>query len=106
MEFVCTKDPGNPSITSIEASFSNSTGAQMDGLNFQVAVPKYMQLQMKPPSTTTVPPNNSGKATQSFRLANSMHGQKPLILKIKLEYTSMGTPVSEMGTVDNFPPGL
>jgi len=106
IEFTCTKDPSNPSITSIEASFSNGTGGAMEGLNFQVAVPKYMQLQMKPPSSTTVPPNNSGRVTQNFRLANSMHGQKPLILKVKLEYSSMGMPVSEMGTVDNFPAGL
>merc|ERR1719238_726406 len=106
IEFVCSKDPGNPSITNIDASFSNQTGAPFDGLNFQVAVPKYMQLKMTPPSSTSVPPNNSGKATQQFKVANSMHGQKPLVLRVKIEYSSMGQPISEMGQVDNFPPGI
>ena len=54
--------------------------ANIDGLNFQVAVPKYMQLQMKPPSSTTVPANGGGKATQVFRIVNSLHGQKPASL--------------------------
>lgn len=106
IEFACSKDPSNPSITSVEASFTNQTAGQLDGLNFQVAVPKYMQLQMKPPSSTSVPAGGAGKVTQAFRLANSMHGQKPIILKVKIEYSSMGSPVSEMGTVDNFPAGL
>merc|ERR1719331_1325141 len=105
IEFVCSKDPGNPSITNVDASFSNQTGAQFDGLNFQVAVPKYMQLKMNTPSSTSVPPNNAGKATQQFKVANSMHGQKPLALRVKIEYTTMGQAISEMGQVENFPPG-
>merc|ERR1719502_819885 len=106
IEFTCSKDPSNPSITNIEASFSNSTGAPFDGLNFQVAVPKYMQLKMTPPSSPSVPPNNAGKTTQQFKVANSMHGQKPVILRVKLEYSTMGQQVSEMGQVDNFPAGI
>merc|ERR1719454_1763139 len=106
VEFVCTKDPANQSVTNIEASFSNSTGAQFDGMNFQVAVPKYMQLKMTPPTSATVPPNNSGKTTQLFKVANQMHGQKPLLLRIKIEYSTMGQAISEMGQVDNFPPGM
>jgi len=103
--FACAKDPSNASVTNIEASFTNSTGAQMDSLNFQVAVPKYMQLKMTPPSSTSVPPNNSGAVKQVFKVANSMQGQKPLLLRVKIEYSTMGRPVSETGQVDNFPPG-
>merc|ERR1719424_1592663 len=94
IDFVCTKEPGNPSITNIEASFSNGTGAQFEGMNFQVAVPKYMQLKMTPPSSPIVPPNNSGKTTQLFKVANQMHGQKPLLLRVKIEYSTMGQAIS------------
>ena len=97
--FACSKDPANASITNIDASFTNSSGAQMDQLNFQVAVPKYMQLKMTPPNSTTVPPNNSGTVKQTFKVANSMHGQKPVLLRIKVEYSTMGQPVSETGQV-------
>lgn len=106
VSFSCSKDAANVSVTNIEASFTNSTPAPMDSLNFQVAVPKYMQLKMTPPSSTTVPPGNSGKVTQNFKVANQMHGQKPVILRIKIEYASMGTPVSETGQVDQFPAGV
>lgn len=104
--FACSKDPANPSITNIEAAFTNATAAPMDSLNFQVAVPKYMQLKMTPPSSTSVPPGNSGQVTQNFKVANSMHGQKPVLLKVKIEYTTMGSAVSEMGQVDQFPAGI
>ena len=104
--FSCTKDPGNPSITIINAEFANATGGQFDGMNFQVAVPKYMKLDMKPPSSATVPPNLSGTTTQVFRVANSMHGQKPVLLKVKIEYSTMGQQISETGTVDQFPAGI
>ena len=104
--FAVSKDPSNASVTNIEATFTNSTPAPMEALNFQVAVPKYMQLKMTPASSSVVPPGNSGKVTQLFKVANSMHGQKPVLLRVKLEYSSMGTPVSETGQVDNFPPGV
>ena len=104
--FACSKDPSNQSVTNIEASFSNATPAPMEALNFQVAVPKYMQLKMSPASGTSVLPGGSGKVTQLFKVANSMHGQKPVLLRIKIEYSSMGNPVSETGQVDNFPAGI
>merc|ERR1719240_2037455 len=104
--FACTKDPANASVTNIEASFTNGTPAPFEGLNFQVAVPKYMQLKMTPPSSTSVPPGNSGKTTQQFKVANSMHGQKPVVLRVKIEYQTMGQQISETGQVDNFPAGV
>merc|ERR1719230_806420 len=90
IEFACSKDPANASITLIEAGFTNSTGAPFDGLNFQVAVPKYMQLKMTPPSSPQVPPNGAGKTTQLFKVANSMHGQKPVVLRIKIANSMHG----------------
>jgi AP-1 complex subunit gamma-1 len=106
IEFVCSKDPANPSITLIQAGFTNANPAAIDGLNFQVAVPKYMKLDMKPPSSTTVAASNGGKTTQTFRIANSMHGQKPVLLRIKIEYSCGGQAVSETGQVDQFPAGV
>jgi len=104
--FTCSKDASNPSVTNIEAAFANASAAQMDALNFQVAVPKYMQLKMTPPTSTSVPPNNSGRVTQVFKVANSLHGQKPVLLRIKIEYNTMGQQVSETGQVDQFPAGI
>jgi len=104
--FACSKDASNPSVTAIEASFSCTLGSPIEALNFQVAVPKYMKLQMSPASATTVPAHGAGRVTQTFKVANSMHGQKPVILKLKIDYTNGGMPVAEMGQVDNFPAGI
>jgi len=104
--FTCSKDPANPSVTSIETTFTNSTPAPIGNLNFQVAVPKYMKLQMSPASSTTVPPNNAGNATQIFKVANSMQGQKGVLVRIKLDYSVNGQMLSETGQVDQFPAGV
>lgn len=104
--FACSKEPSNPSVTTIEASFTNSTQMPIGGLNFQVAVPKYMKLQMSPASGNAVPPANSGKVTQVFKVANSLQGQKPVLVRIKIDYSVNGMPVAETGQVDAFPPGV
>jgi len=106
VSFACTKDAANPSVTAIEASFTSSVPAPISGLNFQVAVPKYMKLQMSPASGTTVPPSGSGKVTQLFKVANSMHGQKPVLLRIKIDFGVNGQNFSETGQVDSFPAGI
>jgi len=104
--FACSKDPSNPSVTTIEAAFTNSLQVPISALNFQVAVPKFMKLQMSTASANVVPPNNSGTVTQVFKVANSLHGQKPILVRIKLDCNINGQPVSETGQVDSFPPGI
>ena len=106
IQFACSKQDGNPSITIVDASFSNAQGTPMTGFGFQVAVPKYMKLQMSPASSDTLPPMSNGAVTQQFKLANSMHGQKPLVVKLKIDFTLNGVPTTEMGQVDNFPAGF
>lgn len=103
--FAVTKDPNNASISLIEATFNNSNPVAIDGLNFQVAVPKYMKLQMSPASGTNVPAMNGGSVKQSFKVMNSMHNQKPLLLRIKVDFSMNGQAFSETGQVDNFPAG-
>jgi hypothetical protein len=90
-------------------------------------VPKYLKLEMLPPSSTTIPAMSSGAVTQEIRLANSMQGQKNIMLKLKITYKHGGQAVSsfsgailfptvpnvcelhvqveEMAQVANFPPG-
>jgi len=106
VEFVCTKDPANQSVTNIEASFSNSTGAQFDGMNFQVAVPKYMQLKMEPASGNALAPGGGVQINQKIHVSNTLQGQKPLMMRLKLDYAASGATKSELVEVRNFPQGL
>merc|ERR1719409_199632 len=79
INFAPSKDPANPSVTQVEATFTNSSPMPIAGLNFQVAVPKYMKLQMSPASGNAVPPMGSGKWTPSpraSRRAASLGGRR------------------------------
>jgi len=104
--FTCSKDVSNPSVTLIEATFTNFAQVPMSSLNFQVAVPKYMKLHMSLASSSTVLPHNAGNVTQTFKVANSLHGQKPVLVRIKLDYSVNGKVISETGQVDSFPVGI
>ena len=99
------REQGNPSITAVEATFTNSLQMPISALNFQVAVPKYMKLQMSPASSNVVPPANSGKVAQLFKLANSLHGQKPIVVKLEIDFTFNGAPrsCSQIYTIDIMP---
>lgn len=106
IRFALSKDPSNPSVSAVEASFSNANASPLTDLVFQAAVPKYMKMQIQPATGNMVPPANSGTVKQQIKLANSMHGQKNIAMRIKVEYSIDGNKVAETGEVSNFPPGF
>lgn len=59
-------------------------------------MPKYIALELQAASSTTVPPGSAGVVTQLVKLTNSLHGQKPLLLKLKVDYVGGGGPVSDL----------
>ena len=96
-------DAGNNACTSIRFTFRNSTQAPMQNISFQAAVPKFLKLEMHPPTSTVIPANSDGDVSQEIRVINSMHGQKNIVLKVKVGYNHNGATVDEMATVSNFP---
>jgi AP-1 complex subunit gamma-1 len=109
IEFECLKpDAMNKQKSTLIAHFSNSTGGPIVGLNFQVAVPKFVTMQMEPPSSTTVPatsPANGQRVTQKIHVTNTMLGSKNLMLKVKISFSSGGQQQEHMATCAGFPPG-
>eukprot|EP01034_Spumella_vulgaris_P022817 gene22817-28990_t len=101
---VSKPNPADPSNSQILCKFVNQTGAPIDGLIFQAAVPKYLKLEMFPPTSTTIPANSNGVVTQQIKLTNSMQGQKNIMFKLKIGYTQNGVVVDEMTQVSSFPP--
>ena len=106
ISFSCAPVAGNANGTKILASFANANGAPMENLQMQCAVPKYIQLQMSPASATAVPPGSNGAVTQQVNIINTMRGQKPVMMKLKLSWSCGGQNVSELASVGNFPAGL
>jgi AP-1 complex subunit gamma-1 len=107
--FECSKpDTWDKQKSILLARFTNHTDSPIVGFNLQVAVPKYVILEMQPPTSTTLPPagNNQGQVTQTIQVTNSMLGTKNLMLKLKLGFTSKGIKVDHMATQSGFPAGL
>jgi AP-1 complex subunit gamma-1 len=61
-----------------------------------------MLLQMSPASGTTMPPN----IAQVTKLANSLHGEKPIQIKLKITWNIGSQAFSELVDVTNLPAGL
>jgi AP-1 complex subunit gamma-1 len=97
-------DPLNPAKTELLCRFGNSTTANFTGLQFQAAVPKYLKLELKPPSSSTVSASSQGKTTQVIVLTNNMQGEKSIMLKLKIAYSVGGSKIEEMAQVNSFPP--
>eukprot|EP00742_Colponemidia_sp_Colp-10_P000433 GILJ01000474.1.p1 GENE.GILJ01000474.1~~GILJ01000474.1.p1 ORF type:complete len:866 (-),score=167.22 GILJ01000474.1:91-2688(-) len=98
----------NPASNQVEivARFSNAMPVPLQNFVFQAAVPKYIKLQMLPASSTTLPPNSKGAVTQVIKLENTLHGEKPLLMKLKVDFVNNGQPISEVGQVNSFPAGI
>ena len=108
IEFECSKpDSWDKQKSTLVAKFTNTTNEPVVGLNLQVAVPKYVTLEMQPPTSTTVPPsgNNNMQVTQTIKVSNSMLGTKNLMLKLKLGFTAKGQKIEHMATQSGFPAG-
>jgi AP-1 complex subunit gamma-1 len=99
-------NPQRLDYTAINAVITNSNSVPVLNFQLQAAVPKYIKIQLDPASASTIPPNNSGKVTQLIKLANSAHGEKPILMKLKVEYSLNDKQQSQLVAISNFPSGL
>ncbi|EGG18708.1 clathrin-adaptor gamma chain [Cavenderia fasciculata] len=97
INYECSKPQAEqPQMTLIVMQVSNSNSSPVTNLSVKAAVPPYLKIQLLPPSGTTVPPNDSGEVTQSVKILNTVHGQKPVLLRLKLDFTLNGQTISEI----------
>jgi len=101
--FDVVKQASHPNITAVTASFVNNTPNTLVNFEFKAAVPKYIKLQVSNPSGNVIDP--SGRVTQQLKLLNTNHGEKPLLLKVKIDYMLNGQPYSDIADV-SFPEGV
>uniref|UniRef100_A0A7I4AYD3 AP-1 complex subunit gamma n=1 Tax=Physcomitrium patens TaxID=3218 RepID=A0A7I4AYD3_PHYPA len=104
--FDFTKPPGSPQMTVIKACYSNLSSNLLTDFVFQAAVPKFIQLQLDPATGGSLPAYSNNSVTQVIRLTNNMHGQKALVMKLRVSYKVNGQNVLDQGQVNNFPAGL
>jgi len=102
--FEATKPPGQAQFTNLNAVITNSNTFPIPKFTIQAAVPKYLQIKIVSPSGEALAPGG-GKITQNIKIANSLQGQKPILLKVKIDYVYNGTQINEIADVA-FPPTL
>ena len=86
------------------ALFSNRTAADFIAFDFQVAVAKNaVTLVMQPASASVIPAKSEQKVKQDLTLNNSLHGQKKLVIKVRITYQTEGRSVVETATISQFP---
>ncbi|KAJ3276389.1 hypothetical protein HDV01_005012 [Terramyces sp. JEL0728] len=78
-----------------KAIFVNVTPVQFTGLNFQIALPKTMTVEMEPISSAVLAPLNQSPTTQVFNVANP--AKEPLRMRFKIQYGVNGAVVNENG---------
>jgi len=106
--FECRKLSPSPSKTEVTAKFKNTSDDAIYGLNFQCAVPKYVTMEMLPPSSTTVPISGivgTKEVTQVTNVDNSMIGTKNLMMKLKISFTLKGQKMEFTETCNGFTSG-
>ena len=69
------KDCADVTSTDVTCTFSNYTHKDFEKLIFQAAVPRYVSMEMKPASGSTIPANNQSTVTQAIKVfpAHNMH---------------------------------
>ena len=90
---VSKPNPSTPSQTHILCRYFNMTGNPFSDFVLQAAVPKYMKLEMQPPSSTSLTAYSNGNVTQEIRINNTLQGEKPVMLKLKIVYKVNGQQV-------------
>jgi len=107
--FECRKpDAFNRQKSDIVARFKNTTDDSVFGLNMQIAVPKYLIMEMLPPTSTTVPITGvvgAKEVTQTIKITNTLLGTKNLMMKVKISFTSKGNKIDHMATCSGFEMG-
>lgn len=105
VNFKFERDPSDSSKHKITAIYNNKTSSQLDGINMQVSVKKYLKLQLFAVSNPALAPNAQNGATQEMTITNSQEGSSPIVLRTRITYnhTGTGNKVVETKVLDNLP---
>ncbi|KAJ3677487.1 hypothetical protein LUZ60_003211 [Juncus effusus] len=104
INFTFKKQTEKPQVTTIHATFTNLSSDTLTNFVFQAAVPKFVQLHLNPASGNSI--TAGGSVTQSLTVTNTLHGQKPLAMRIRMSYKVNNEDKLEQGQISNFPTGL
>jgi AP-1 complex subunit gamma-1 len=94
-------NPAALQYTLINAVYTNNSGSVLVDLGVLAAPPRHAKYLQETISTRNVPPG--GTATQVIKASNSMHGQKPLSMKLRITYSINNRPREIEHVCKDFP---
>lgn len=97
-----SKDQLSPEKMEITCNFLNHTITDFNHFVFQAAVPKYVFMELKPPSATTIPANSNWIVTQVIKVNNTV-SSKPLMMRVKIQYMVGNRQIIEEAQISSFP---
>mmetsp|Transcript_16317 Transcript_16317/g.27581 ORF Transcript_16317/g.27581 Transcript_16317/m.27581 type:complete len:247 (-) Transcript_16317:116-856(-) len=101
--FRTLRDPSQPNAYTLTAQFKNKTGQVINNANVQAAGQKYMQLKLQPAVNSVLQPF-AQDLTQEIKIINNAEGQKPLSLKLKINYqVEQQPPLSQIKIINELP---
>ncbi|KAF9129646.1 clathrin associated protein complex large subunit [Mortierella sp. 14UC] len=103
--FTPQRDSGNPNVVNILATYHNDqnvSGGTISGIQFQAAVTKTQQLQLRPASSSEI--EGGQNATQLIKIANPQ--KTPVRLRLKIVYNTVNFgAVADLSEFAGFPEG-
>lgn len=106
IDFSLSKAPDDASTTIIHATYTNTGPVPLRNFTFQAAVPKYMTIKLEPASGAILHAGGAGSVTQVMHVKNTMHGQKKVVMRLRLVFTREDQQILEQGEVSNFPAAI
>eukprot|EP00826_Nyctotherus_ovalis_P008918 TRINITY_DN1231_c0_g1_i13.p2 TRINITY_DN1231_c0_g1~~TRINITY_DN1231_c0_g1_i13.p2 ORF type:complete len:116 (+),score=29.93 TRINITY_DN1231_c0_g1_i13:159-506(+) len=83
----------------IKAYFLNVCGSDITGLNMQIAVQKHLKAALQPATSSVLSGDGKSTVQQEMKITNSLEGTKPIVIKIKVNYTCNGKTFDATKTV-------
>jgi len=90
----------NPPLCVISVMAHNNSADTISDFLFQAAVPKTCQLQMLPPSGSTIEPQETVNLTVNVNNPTKV----ALRMRLRVSYSQHGQAVTEQGEASSFPP--
>lgn len=91
----------DPSVTQIDTAVVNIGEIPITNFRLQVAVQKYMKLQLSPASGSSMAPRTT--IVQQLKVTNTQQGAKGIVLRLKIDYQIGSEARSKVATVSSFP---
>lgn len=104
VNFDIRKNAAQPHLTLVNASAVNTGLNDITEFSLLAAVPQYLKLLLEAPSGTHLAPMGA-PINLVIKLNNSLHGQKPILMKLKLSYVANGHRAEDLADV-SFPANL